>query len=117
MNEDSSAPDNYVNPVGMPPIPGTGQPTPWPEFISRPVMPDDLLGRTTRQHPLTTDECIPKKGKARQIQINQADHGYIVNVGCQTLVFESMDTLIEKLTAYLKDPNATETKWMAEGIL
>jgi hypothetical protein len=70
-------------------------------------------------NPRTLDECVPtvKRNKARQIQITQADHGYLVNVGCQTLVFENMDTLIEKLTAYLKDPNTVEKRWMTEGIL
>jgi hypothetical protein len=63
------------------------------------------------------DAPTPRRNKLREIKINRADNGYIVTVGCQTLVFENMDTLIEKLTAYLKDPNTVEKRWMTEGIL
>ena len=99
MEENRTAQNNYANPVGMPPIPGTGEPTP------------------VRRFPRTLDEWAPEKNKARGIQISQQDHGYIVNVGCQTLVFEKMETLIEKLTAYLKDPSVVEKQWLTEGIL
>lgn len=94
--------DNYARSVG-----GPMDSNP----IGRPTFPGD--------YPRTPAECVPtvKRNKARQIQITQADHGYLVNVGCQTLVFENMDTLIEKLTAYLKDPNTVEKRWMTEGIL
>jgi len=74
------------------------------------------LNQGNYRGPLAPDECV-KRNKAREVRITQIDYGYIVKVGCQTLVFENMDTLIEKLTAYLKDPNAVEKKWMTEGIL
>ena len=83
----------------------------------------DMLGMNRPtfpgEYPRTPEGCIPtpRSNQARRVEINQVNHGYIVNVGCQTLVFENMDTLIEKLTAYLKDPNAVEKKWMTEGIL
>jgi hypothetical protein len=70
-------------------------------------------------NPRTPNECYPTptRNKARLIQISEQDYGYIVNVGCQTLVFENMDTLISKLTAYLKDPNAVEESWMSKRII
>lgn len=93
--------DNYARSVGGP-------------MDSNPVGGPTFPGDYSR----TPAECVTvKRNKARQIQITQADHGYLVNVGCQTLVFENMDTLIEKLTAYLKDPNTVEKRWMMEGIL
>jgi hypothetical protein len=64
-----------------------------------------------------TPRALVKRNKIRMIGITQVDHGYIVSVGCQTLVFENMGTLMEKLTAYLKEPDLTEKKWMTEGIL
>ncbi len=75
---------------------------------------------TMRQrYPMAPEGCIPtpRSNQARRVEINQVNYGYVVSVGCQTLVFENMDTLIDKLTAYLKDPNAVEKKWMTEGIL
>jgi hypothetical protein len=105
MNENNNvSQDNYARSVGGP-MPGMGQPS------GRPSYPGD--------YPRASDMIIPtvRQNKAREIHINQQDHGYIVIVGCQTLVFENMNTLIEKLTAYLKDPNAVEKKWMTEGIL
>lgn len=103
--EESSNQDNYARAIGdLLSRSGTGEPT----IMRRPTFPGD--------YPRTPNECV-KRNKARGIQISQQDHGYIVNVGCQTLVFENMNTLIEKLTAYLKDPDAVEKKWMTEGVL
>ena len=48
----------------------------------------------------------------RTITINKAMNGFIVNVGCQTLVFESADTLLEELGDYLEDPKATERAYL-----
>jgi len=42
-----------------------------------------------------------------EVNIKSADNdGYIVNVGCQTLVFTDAAELIVKFTEYLNDPDA-----------
>lgn len=46
----------------------------------------------------------------RPISIRQLSHGYIVEVGCQTLAIESASTLIAKLSEYILNPNTTEQK-------
>ena len=48
----------------------------------------------------------------RTITINKAMNGFIVTVGCQTLVFEDADTLLEQLDDYLRNPKATETAYL-----
>lgn len=55
--------------------------------------------------------------KIRKIQITQEDHGYIVTVGCQTIALESLDKLILKLSEYLREPAATETKYNNKELL
>ena len=104
MEENRTSEDNYSRAVGGP-MPGTGEP------MTRPTWSGDSPGGSNTTTPTV------RSNKARQIQIGQVDHGYIVNVGCQTLVFEKVETLIEKLTAYLKDPSIIEKQWMTEGIL
>ncbi len=46
----------------------------------------------------------------RSINIRQLSHGYIIEVGCQTFAIESASTLIAKLSEYILNPNATESK-------
>ena len=49
--------------------------------------------------------------KARQITITQADEGYIVTVGCQTVVREDRHRLIADLAMYLANPEAYEKEY------
>jgi len=44
----------------------------------------------------------------RTIIINAALNGYVVNCGCQTLVYEDAETLIKELREYMHDPHAKE---------
>lgn len=46
----------------------------------------------------------------RTIMIRQLNHGYIVEVGCQTFAIESANTLIAKLSEYILNPLTTEAK-------
>lgn len=61
----------------------------------------DLIGPELQCMP------IPK----REIWINPLDRGYMIRVGCQSIAVESVETLIEKLEEYLRDPLATENKY------
>ena len=44
----------------------------------------------------------------RTVTINPALNGYTVTVGCRTAVFETDESLLKALKAYLKDPVGTE---------
>jgi len=39
------------------------------------------------------------------------DYGYAVNVGCQAFAIENVDTLINMIGKYLKDPKTVEKQW------
>jgi len=54
----------------------------------------------------------PRRQKARLIQIQQLDHGFHVEVGCQNFAVESVDALIHRLNVYLKNPEDAEQKWL-----
>ena len=48
----------------------------------------------------------------RQITINKALNGFIVNVGCQTLVFEDYERLLVELRRYFISPEVTEKEYL-----
>jgi hypothetical protein len=45
------------------------------------------------------------------IQIEYALNGLVVRVGCQTVVFESIDGFLQELNQYLREPRKTEVRW------
>lgn len=52
----------------------------------------------------------------RDITIKPALNGFIVHVGCQQLVFDSIDKLLSALGAYLKNPDGVEGFWLEKGL-
>lgn len=48
----------------------------------------------------------------REIQIRQALNGYVVQVGCQTVVFESKEALLAHLSLYLANPRQYEQEFI-----
>lgn len=63
------------------------------------------------------EELTSSKSKIRETRITQLNYGYLVNVGCQTFAFETVDKLIEKLGEYLKNPSQTEKDWYSGKLL
>jgi hypothetical protein len=67
------------------------------------------------------DGCAPTidtgRNKARKILIEELDYGYLVKVGCQTVVIEKSEKLIKILTQYLTDPQATENLYHTGKLL
>ena len=51
-----------------------------------------------------------------QPHIEQANNGFIVNVGCQRFVFETYDKMSKYLKMYFEDPNGTESKFNANEL-
>lgn len=52
----------------------------------------------------------------RQITINPCLNGFIVNVGCQTVVFESRSQLLRELDNYLAKPQEVEKRYGHDAI-
>lgn len=47
----------------------------------------------------------------REINIRAVLNGYVVQVGCQTVVYNSVDTLLVELRNYLIDPEDAEKRY------
>ncbi len=52
----------------------------------------------------------------RDINIQAVLNGYIVKVGCQTVVFESLDSMLGELKSYCRDPEFVERSYLENAI-
>jgi hypothetical protein len=52
----------------------------------------------------------------RPITITAVLNGWILGVGCQTVVFQDRDQLVRELDAYLKDPAGTEARFLKSSV-
>ncbi len=43
-------------------------------------------------------------------------NGWIVTVGCQTVVYQDRNQLVTDLDAYLRDPSATEQRFLSTSV-
>ena len=68
-------------------------------------------GYSERPEPMMGGE-YPSRSKAREINIQPMNYGFVVIVGCQTFVFETAEKMLTNLTAYLADPDVMERAWM-----
>lgn len=59
----------------------------------------------------------PPANQIRPINITQVNHGYIVVIGCQTIVVETKERLIEKLAEYITNPSEAEQKYNNKQLL
>lgn len=53
----------------------------------------------------------------REIQINAVLNGFVVKIGCQTVVFTSVDDLTTKLNEYFKNPQETENNFLKDNAI
>lgn len=51
-----------------------------------------------------------------EIKIKAVLNGYIANVGCQTLVFDSREKMLKELDAYLEKPEETEKRYRESAL-
>lgn len=65
-----------------------------------------------RPEPMMGENPCVYRSKAREINIQPMNYGYVVRVGCQTFVFETNEKMIKHLTAYLADPDNIEKSWL-----
>lgn len=47
-----------------------------------------------------------------KIEIGGVLNGWIVKVGCQTVVFSDMQYMLEEIERYIENPKATEKEYM-----
>ena len=66
---------------------------------------------------LRNARSLAATSQAREINIRPLNHGYVVNIGCQTFAIESIEKLIINLETYLKNPNETEKEWFSGNLL
>jgi hypothetical protein len=52
----------------------------------------------------------------REITIKPVLNGYIVTVGCQKVVFDCKDCLLQKLSEYLDHPEAVEQEFLKDAL-
>lgn len=68
-------------------------------------------GTSNCSSTLTTSSSvrISDQQKPRSISIEPKANGYILNIGCQTFVFESLDNMIYRIHEYYSDPLKVES--------
>lgn len=49
----------------------------------------------------------------RDIHIRPVLNGFVCQVGCQTVVVNSIDALVDGIRNYYRSPEATEKKWIS----
>lgn len=52
----------------------------------------------------------------REVTVRPVLNGFVVQVGCQTLVFNRIEDVTENLVAYQKDPEGTEKKFAENAV-
>jgi len=64
-----------------------------------------------------TNECCADQpmpaSQFRQVKINRVANGFVLEIGCKTLVAKTWDEAADGLREYWKDPVAAEKKYCA----
>ena len=55
------------------------------------------------------------RGSMRPIKIDPVLNGWLVNVGCQRVVFDDLGKMLAALKSYAQHPNRTERRFLAEA--
>lgn len=79
-------------------------------------MRDDRRPETaTGQAMINRDDCQPTQECAPtryyKIQIDCAQNGYICQVGCMTVVFETKKKMLMEISRYLENPEKVEKEY------
>lgn len=56
------------------------------------------------------------KNVMREVKVIPVLNGFIVSVGCQTLIFNRIEDVAEKLIAYQKNPEAVEKLFIENSV-
>ena len=52
----------------------------------------------------------------REVTVSPVLNGFVVRVGCQTLVFNRIEDVAANLIAYQKDPETTEQQFIKDAV-
>jgi len=52
----------------------------------------------------------------KRVTIQPVLNGFVVEVGCQTLVFKDIQTVAEELIRYWKNPRAVEQEYLQNAV-
>jgi hypothetical protein len=52
----------------------------------------------------------------REIVITPVLNGFVCKVGCQSVVFESVATMVQNIEAYYKNPETVEAAFLAKAV-
>lgn len=63
-----------------------------------------------RDDYIRTVPSLPIKN-GRTVRIHPIDNGYVVTVGCKTFVFETLEKLLDNLSAYYNNPEHVEMRY------
>lgn len=75
---------------------------------ARPQVTDEISERTTNA---VADMPNRTNHRARPINIQPQDRGFIVTVGCQSFAIETIDKLVDHLNHYLRNPSKVEEQY------
>ena len=91
------------------------------QLSNREDRPEPVYDNRGEDRVLAEETCCaeqpvrtPSPERAREINIRPLDHGYVINIGCQTFAIEQISDLIPYLEGYLRRPQETELRWTRE---
>ena len=64
--------------------------------------------------PTSTNECRPTNQQALQeyeINLRFLSRGCLVNVGCESIAFETVESAMKELNEYVNNAYETQKKW------
>ena len=74
---------------------------------------EESAGTQVSAELMTSMRISRERKTIRETTIKQVDNGYIVTVGCKTLVFESRKRLLDELDRYMRNPAKAEKEYNA----
>jgi len=68
---------------------------------------EQVVPRESREHIPSREEIL----REYEIKIRFLSRGCIVSIGCKEIPFESIDSAIAEINAYLSEPLEIQKKW------
>lgn len=76
---------------------------------------DGLVGPDQIQYITGRNPENPNFILARPITINRVVNGFYLQVGCQSVVFETQEKMLAELDRYFKSPRDVEKEYLTKG--
>lgn len=75
------------------------------------VILDDLEDNSKKENTMYNEEVPTANDSHHEVKIKRVTNGFIVKVGCMTLVSKSWKEISSELEKYWKDPNSMQVKY------